>query len=510
MIFHNLKDRLTITVETPTSTKRRRRSEPAKRKPRAVAVEKPSKPRKRNPPKATPEPRSSKRREPATRTYGIPQGGLFYGTGRDGAPQGYPRLSGVAVKQQEHWDLRNAITHETNNPSPNARGEKYRIKIENVSPMGWSGYVFRWTYATKWTVEHEGTFGYGAVPSVSWVHVTRQDKGTFGRASNYPKIIVEDKGKPSTKDEYDAAFLRRIGVNVLGDDNKMRMTYPDWDNAEVDDDENDPEDGSLADSLADLAGISESELAVANQINEKLESLDDVMHEPIRVYCTKSKSNPYIVRRLVQDCNINNASDRLREYTGAKYSMYRQVGLGPKSRAKYFPKHYGLKWEEFVEKSAFALRKAITAHTQKVERENADKLSIAQSKRSEREARITQARADREARKQAEAERIAKRKAAKQAKREPAPEPKTEVKPKRRFPDSAYAPKTATAPQAPEPSAPTTRPERAPRKTVERMPAAAQATAAMPQPTEPSDAELASVETGIAELKAMLSALAKK
>lgn len=404
MIFDSLRDRLTVSIDIPKSRKRSKqtakRSKPAPEPRKRTATPQTRRTdteTKRVAPRSRPaNPRSTPTAD--TRTYRSTNGGLFYATGRDGRPQGYPRLSGVETPKKGHtffyWidaDERGEFSARVNNPHG-----KEVFSIPDAEAM---------------------------------------------------EDLIQDGFMRNTGDiDGLAEYLKDMGVMAKND----ILVESNWymqDEADEEDEEDDEEDGSLADSLADLAGITESELAVANKINERLEYLDDVFHDPIRVFCTKSKKNPYMVRRLVLDCNSDNAMNRMGTH-GASKSLYRQIGMGPKSRAKYFPKHYGVTWEYIVNMSnkQFTVKNRIQEHLDKQANKNAEKITAVSTRRAQREERIAEVRREREARQAAQAERIAKRREEREAKRKPVvevapqpkpvetvtpPKPKTERKPRK-------------------------------------------------------------------------------
>jgi hypothetical protein len=119
MIFDNLRDRVTVTIDTK-SRKASVCEVPSSQR-SASSTERPKRRRKATPKKATtkrryavrPTPQTERRKveapkraerrsvtkrvaTPSPRTYSPTVGGLFYATGRDGATSGYPRLSGLS------------------------------------------------------------------------------------------------------------------------------------------------------------------------------------------------------------------------------------------------------------------------------------------------------------------------------------------------------------------------------------------------------------------------------
>lgn len=420
MIFESLRDRVTVSIDIPKSRKRSKqtakRSKPAPEPRKRTATPQTRRTdteTKRVAPRSRPaNPRSTPTAD--TRTYRSTTGGLFYATGRDGRPQGYPRLSGMG-------------------------------KAETKQLSGW--FNRGRTYYYWISLDERGDF----------MAAVDDDRGkkvmSIASAEDLQELIDAGYMKHGKDVAGLEEYLQEVGIIESND----KLVYGDWSDVSlVEDDDDDEEDGSLADSLADLAGITESELAVANRINERLEYLDDVFHDPIRVFCTKSKKNPYMVRRLVLDCNAEKAMNRggysgrvgipLRDTGGAR-SIYRHIGMGPKSRAKYFPKHYGVTWEYIVNMSnkEFTVKNRIQEHLDKQANKNAEKITAVSTRRAQREERIAEVRREREARQAAQAERIAKRREEREAKRKPVvevapqpkpvetvatPKPKTERKPK--------------------------------------------------------------------------------
>lgn len=403
MIFDSLRDRLTVSIDIPKSRKRSKqtakRSKPAPEPRKRTATPQTRRTdteTKRVAPRSRPaNPRSTPTAD--TRTYRSTTGGLFYATGRDGRPQGYPRLSGVETPKKGHtffyWidaDERGEFSARVNNPHG-----KEVFSIPDAEAM---------------------------------------------------EDLIQDGFMRNTGDiDGLAEYLKDMGVMAKND----VLVESNWymqDEADEEDEEDDEEDGSLADSLADLAGISENELYVADQINKRLEAIDHITKIPIRVFCTKSKNNPYIVRRFVPDCNSKSATKR-GGFNGI-LSTHKQIGMGPKSRAKYIPKHLGVTWEEItdLETNDYELRAKISKHLKMLSTENEEKITAVSTRRAQREERIAEVRREREARQAAQAERIAKRREEREAKRKPVvevapqpkpvetvtpPKPKTERKPRK-------------------------------------------------------------------------------
>lgn len=484
MIFDSLRDRITVSIDIPKRRKkstsaqvetpsRKRRLTPQKAKPhKAKRVVETKRPVKR-----TPSPRST----PDTRSYRSTNGGLFYATGRDGSPQGYPRLSGVGHTEKKHqstyaieWKDRNLwtdvyYTFEEVPSQYDAIEEFYDVAPYYDDENGDNLYqivrITRESDGATWgpfpkdgprdqdleesKAKHPKRLSgvetrKGGRTFFYWIDL--DERGYFQATVYNPqgKEVLEIPDAEEMELMIDHGFMRHgrdingleeylkdMGVMAKSD----KLVYGDWasnqDDAEEDEDD-DEEDGSLADSFADLAGITDSELEVANKINERLEYFDDVFHDPIRVFCTKSKKNPYMVRRLVLDCNSESAMNRggrgrsetyqeVANKMSAVHSLYRQIGMGPKSRAKYFPKHYGVTWEYIVNMSnkQFTVKNRIQEHLEKQATKNAEKATAISAKRSEREARIAEVRREREAKQAAQAERIAKRREEREAKRKP-------------------------------------------------------------------------------------------
>jgi hypothetical protein len=184
MIFDNLRDRVTVTIDTK-SRKASVCEVPSSQR-SASSTERPKRRRKATPKKATtkrryavrPTPQTERRKveapkraerrsvtkrvaTPSPRTYSPTVGGLFYATGRDGATSGYPRLSGLAERQKggaQSWyskeelpwtGRRKELSAEAKRlglftKNHNAEGLHSFIQIVKKHPSKWTNSELRW------------------------------------------------------------------------------------------------------------------------------------------------------------------------------------------------------------------------------------------------------------------------------------------------------------------------------------------------------------------------------
>ncbi|MBU3720550.1 MAG: hypothetical protein FGM22_07290 [Burkholderiaceae bacterium] len=492
MIFDSLRDRFIVTVDTGTKRRRKSASKPTpKREPERKKRATPAAAVKRTLPKRVPDSHERHERQEATRRRST-TGGLFYGTGRDGATGGYPRLSGLAGHDK-----------------PRGKGK--------------AGHTFFY-----WIdIDERGEFS---------AHVDNPHGKTVFEIPNAEAMedLIQDGFMRHTSDiDGLAEYLQDMGVMAKGD----TLVESNWYMDDYDEDETDEEGETVFHEMQGLGDYTQADIEMVRTMNSLLKQFDKHSGGVVfRVYSTGSKKTRYLLRRYEIDASAYNANvingkprkhmEGIRRDTSgfiqtftegffdANSSLLKPIAMGPKSANKYFEKYYGFTWDDFVavakkwaldgSEGSYARFNALCGkadrHREQWQAENREKMQSVSQRQSEREERIAKTRAEREESKREREQRIAARKAEREQRRERTSAPKVQLMPQAKPAAEVEMPK-------PLPEAP--RKERKPRAQKESRPVVEMVEPKQAPRTEPSDATLDSIEADIANLTKLLQAAAQ-